>query len=112
LPVRTAEIESLIFDNGKPWGEKMAIGLKSVFKALPTGCTVTLKYKIDREASWHTSDTAVAGDTDLVYKFATGRRFKEIEFGLSIATAVDSTATPEIISLAFEFDDLREEKGL
>jgi hypothetical protein len=112
LPARTAEIETLIFDNSNPWGDKMAIGLKSVFKALPTGCTVMLKYKIDREASWHTSDTAVAGDTELVYKFATGRRFKEIEFGLSIATAVDSTATPEIISLAFEFDDLREETGL
>ncbi len=107
LPAATASLESLIFDNGNPWDEKLALGLKAIFLPLPTGATVRLKYKIDR-GSWVYSDTVTTGATSILHKINSGRFF-EIEFGLDITTA-SASATPKIIAIAFNYDDLQEEK--
>ena len=107
-PSTSSSLESLIFDAGKPWTDKEALGLRVSMVALPTGSTLRLKYKMDR-SSWNYSNYAVAGDTELVYKFSGQRRFYEIEFGIDIVTDGTTTTTPQITSIAFNYDDLQSE---
>lgn len=104
-PFPTATYESLITDNGRPDKDKQATRLEITFKALPTGATVTPKYKINREASWQTGTAAVAGETKV--KLNINKRYKEIQLGMDL---VATTATPEIISIVLIWDDLASER--
>ena len=104
-PFATATWESLIIDNGRPDKTKEAVRMEITFKALPTGCTITPKYKIDR-ASGFTSGTAAVA-TETVIKLNINKRYKEIQLALD---AVATTATPEIISINFVYENLTSEK--
>lgn len=99
--------ESLIFDNGNPLKEKLALKLVVEFTALAAGETVAPKFKFDRASSW-TAGTAedTDGATRVEYVFGRDARFKEIEFGFNL---VSSTTFPIIKAVMFIFDDLREE---
>lgn len=106
-PYAVAKWESLIFDNGAPSKDKLALTLTINFVSLPTGATVTPKYKINRAGSW-TSGSATTTGTEARLTIGTGgTRFREIQFGMDL---VATTATPEITGVTLEFDTLGEEE--
>lgn len=110
-PATTASLESLIFDNQGGWKQKTAIKFEVGFESLPTGCTLTPKYKIDRGA-WVNGTTAIAASTEAEISFPAGRRWKEIEFGFDVATDANAVTSPGITNIAFHFDDQMEEKRI
>ena len=103
-PFETAYIESLIFDNGVAWKEKKAVAVLATFKEVPSGATLYLKYKVNRESSWKISEGITSGKKA---KFNINKRFYELQFGMNIA--ISGTTTPEVTFLGLEFDDLRNE---
>lgn len=102
-PFGTATYESLIIDNGRPNKDKQATVYKIGFKSLPTGATVTPKYKIDRANSW-TSGTTVTSGTEA--KLNINKRYKEIQVGFDL---VATDTTPEITSQELIWDTLAKE---
>ncbi len=109
-PFGEATIESLIDHSGRPDKTKLALERVITFEALPTGCTVTPKYKADRASNW-TSITdvggtaAVAGDTEV--RMNMDVRYKEIQFAIDM---VATTTTPKITSDVTVVDLLDSEK--
>lgn len=95
-PFASATWESLLIDNERPNKTKEALELIIDFDTLPTGCTVTPKYKIDRAGSWTTGTAATAGDTQVTLNI--NARYKEIQLGFDI---VCTTATPTIYGVTF-----------
>lgn len=115
----TASYESLIEDkslfanqlSSMPQKEKMALRLVITFLPLASGCSVTGKYKTERNSSWTSGTSATTGDTSTFVSFDTlgGKRYREIEYGFD-ATSTGSNIT--ITSIYFEFDALENEKGV
>lgn len=103
-PATEAVWESLIVDNTRPDKTKLALTLEVTYKALPTGATVTPKYKIDRESSWQTGTAGVAGSTSIILNV--DKRYKEIQLGFDL---VATDTTPEIVSVTLVYDDLASE---
>lgn len=94
-PFSEATIESLVFDGGRPDKDKQALKRKVTFEALPTGCTVTPKYKINRAANWTSGTAAVAGETEIDLNI--NERFKEIQFAIDlVATTTTSKVTSDV----------------
>jgi hypothetical protein len=98
----TALYEGLEFNGGMPHIEKLFQNVKVVMESLPTGCSIALKYKIDRASSWTTAKTAggdtsfsTTGATDAI--FTIGEKGKIIEIGLTSTPSANTT--PEIISI-------------
>lgn len=103
-PASAATLESLIFDAGRPDKDKLAIERVITFAALPSGVTITPKYKIDRATSYTNGDSATTGATTL--RMHINKRYKEIQFGLDVTSGA---TTPEIISDMFIYDSLNSE---
>jgi hypothetical protein len=78
-PSTSGVYESLIRDDGRPRKQKGAAELYITFLPLPSGATITPKYKIDRAASWTTGAAATAGATEV--RLNINKRYKEIEYG-------------------------------
>lgn len=104
-PFASGSWESLIFDAGRPDKTKEAVNIRINFNALPTGATVTPKYKINREASWNTGTAATATATEILLNI--NKRFNEIQIGFDL---VATTATPEIISTTLIYESLSSER--
>lgn len=104
-PLSAGSFETLIEDFGTPWKTKEAFTLKVNTKTLPSGATITPKYKLDR-GSWTTGTAATAGATEAKLNFPATRRFKEIQVGFDYTC---TTTEPKIISVALQWDDLRGE---
>ena len=100
--------ESLIFDNGNPKKEDLAITLKATFIALAAGESVTLASKVDRAASF-TSGSAEDTDGETEMTLSIFKRFKEIEFKFTLASS--GGTFPKLTSLIFEYNDLTGEKS-
>lgn len=106
--------ESTIVDygiNGKqlssmPMKSKNAIKLVVTFIALPTGCTVTPKYKLDRAANWTLGTAAVAAATraEVIISGISAIRYKEIEYGFDLASSAGNY--PTVTGVYFEYDPL------
>lgn len=92
-PFAEATLESMIYSNGRPDKTKLALERITSFETLPTGCTVTPKYKVDRASNWTSGTAATAGATEMRQNI--DERYKEIQFALDI---VATTATPKITS--------------
>lgn len=116
-PAASATWESLITDLqfisvkrrfARPDNDKQATYLTVVFnQPLPTGATVTPKYKINREASWEFGapiTAAVAGQS--IFTININKRYKESQVGLDI---VCTTATPHISAMIYVTDSLGQE---
>ena len=103
-PFASATWESLILDDGRPNKEKEAAEMFIDFTALPTGVTVTPKYKINR-GDWVTGTAAVAGDTQV--RLNINKRYKEIQIGFDV---VATTATPTIYGVTLIRDTVTGEK--
>ena len=109
-PYATATIEFLISDADKVWAEKQAQFIRAYFKALESGDSVTLKYKLDRASSW-TEDAAVttANAVEARLPFPTkGNRFNDFQIGIDLATT--GSASPEIYGWALDIDELQRER--
>ena len=84
--------------------------MRGYFKALASGDSFTLKYKIDRNSSW-TSGSAVttAAKKEARLQLPTkGNRFNEFQFAVDLATS--NSTSPEFYGLGVEIDDLQEEE--
>ena len=104
-PFATGTYESLVIDDGRPNKSKMADEFFVDFTALPTGATVTPKYKIDRATNWTTGTAAVAGETQA--KININKRYKEIQVGFDV---VATTTTPVIYGATLIRDTADEER--
>jgi hypothetical protein len=112
-PFSSASWESLIDDRGASGGklmaradkQKLADRMTVTFAALPSGATVTPKYKLDRASNWTSGTAAVAGDTEVVLPI--NARYREIQIGFDLTC---SLVTPEILSVAKTVDYLVEEE--
>lgn len=102
-PFPTAVWESLIFDNERPDKEKEAVSYTLSFVDLPTGASVTPKYKIDR-GDWVAGDTVTSGNTA---RININKRYREMQLGYTLAA---TTATPQLIAATFIFEDLASER--
>lgn len=103
-PFGAAEWQSLVLDDLRPNRKKQADEMFIDFVELPTGCTVTPKYKIDR-GSWVTGTAATAGDTQV--RLNINKRYKEIQLGFDL---VATTATPTIYGVTLIRDLMVYEK--
>lgn len=114
-PAGTATWESLLSDLqfisikrrfARPDNDKQSTYLSIVFNTpLPTGCTVTPKYKINRQASWQLGTAAVAGDTEVTMNIT--KRYREAQVGFDV---VCTTGTPHISALIHVTDPLAVEQ--
>lgn len=99
-------IETLIFDANSPNKQKISHGMKVTFESLPSGCTITPKYKIDRASSWTSLTTEDTDGETVTESHTLGVRFREIEFGVDI---VSGGNYPKITGIYLFFDDAAEE---
>lgn len=105
-PFVEATLETLIINNGRPDKTKLALERVLTFEALPTGCTVTPKYKADRAANWTSitdvgGSAAIAGATEV--RMNMDVRYKEIQFAIDV---VATTTTPRITSDVYTYENL------
>lgn len=100
--------ESLIFDNGNPSKQKLALELVVQFLPLAANESFTPKYKIDRATNFTSGPTmSTVGATQANLTFMDAR-FGEIEFGFDGASS--GGTYPTITGIYFLFDDLAEER--
>jgi len=100
----TGSWESLIFDNGLPSKTKYAIKLIATYETLTTGQTVTPKYKINRATSFTSGTAGASTDTDPTrVELEIDASFREIEFGIDVASS--SGTYPTITNITFSFED-------
>lgn len=96
--------ESLNYDGGVVYKQKQALRMRITFgAALPTGITITPKYKIDG-GSWQFLTVAAVGATSIVSDILNGR-FYELQWGFD-GVNVGGTATPIITDIVMEVDAL------
>lgn len=112
-PASTGSWESLIDDDttdaqgnvfSAPQKLKEAHRLCIFYDLLPSGCTVTPKYRINRATGWTTgtgTDVGVAGSRFCLMDI--NQQYYEIEYGYDL---VATTNYPKILGLYFEFDGI------
>lgn len=109
-PAPKFKYESLKYDAGAPWTEKMALRVGATFSKLPAGVTITPKYRID-DGEWvYGPRSATQGDKEI--KLEINKRYREIEFGFDGKSSGSSRETPRIISIQMNTRSLGEEAKL
>jgi hypothetical protein len=107
-PAPTWTWQSLIFDGGVVWKEKMAVRYKVYFEALPTGTTLTPWYIIDRGDIVY-GPTADDGSTEVFIEM-NNARFHELQWGFNGTSS--GTAPAVILGVSMEIDPLTQEVDL
>lgn len=112
-PAATGSWESVISDKSAdkqgnlypaPQKTKLANKLVITFVALPTGCTVTPKYKINRATNFTTGTAVASTDTvNTIAELPINIRYKEIEYGFNVTATVNY---PKITGVFLLFDPL------
>jgi hypothetical protein len=72
----------------QPGKSKLGLKVRVTFAPLPTGCTVTAKWRRNRDAAWTFGQSVVAG-ADEAHAFIggiAGKRYREIEYGFDITS--------------------------
>lgn len=103
----TASWQSLIYDGGARYKEKVANRLKISFEPLATGCTVTPYYILDRGTTVTSTAPAGTGNTDALIEINT--RFHEIQYGFTVTCPSGTTVPPTITGVTLEADPTQEE---
>lgn len=109
-PARKFKYESLKYDGGAPWTEKMAMRVGVTFSKLPAGVKITPKYRVDGGEWVYGTYSAKQGDIEV--KLEINKRFREIEFGFDGETSDTNTISPRIISVQANVRSLGEERKL
>lgn len=94
----------------EPAKSKMGLKVRTTFQSLPTGCTVTSKWRINRDSAWTFGNTATSGATEAAANIGgmAGRRYKEIEYGFDVTS---TGSYPVITSCGLFFRPLPQEVG-
>jgi len=109
-PAKKFKYESLAYDGGMPWKEKMANRIAISTDPLPTGSTIKLKYRIDNQP-W-TIDTRELIATETEVYFEINKRFHEIQFGFDGTNDGSTFVPPRVTSVALNARELSEEGKL
>jgi hypothetical protein len=109
-PAPTFTWQSLIFDGGVVYKEKMAVRYKIYFEALPTGVSLTPWYIIDRGDKVE-GNTVEAGDTEAFIEM-NNARFHELQWGFDGASDDTAIAPAVILGISMEIDPLTQEVDL
>lgn len=109
-PAPTWTWQSLIFDGGVVWKEKMAVRYKIYFEPLPAGVTLTPWYSIDRGTVVYGSP-AGEGDTEIFIEM-NNARFHELQWGFNGASDTTAVAPAVILGVHMEIDPLTIEVDL
>lgn len=104
-PFASGEYQTLWFDNGRTDKRKLALILKINFNTLPTGATITPKYRLNDGDAFTTGTAGVAGDTSITMNI--DEDFSVIQLGFDFTS---TTTTPTITGVTFIFDDLVHEQ--
>lgn len=97
---------SLIFDGGARYQYKNANRVKVSFEPLPTGCTVTPFYILDRGTKI-TDASAATGDTDALIEI--NKRCHEIQYGFDFTCPKGLMTPPVFTGVTLEIDPLGSE---
>lgn len=109
-PAKTFHWESLIFDGGSVYKQKMAVRYKIYFEPLPAGCTITPYYTIDRDQTI-TGPTVGEGATE-VFMEQNNARFHELQWGFDGTCDDTAVAPPVILGITEEIDGVPQEVDL
>lgn len=110
LPAGKFGYESLIYDGGAPWVEKLALRVGVTFSKLPDGMTITPKYRIDGGEWVYGTKVAIKDDTEV--KVEINKRFRELEFGFDGTSDGVNAKTPRFVSVQANVRSLGEEAKL
>lgn len=112
----TAIWESLVVDNRYPNKQLQGLYVDCYFY-LPEGATLTLGYKLDREADWHTSE---AFSTTSLWNGQTGyarlnidgdtQKCREIQGQIVITTPSGEMTPPKVYCYSTVYEDLSQEQ--
>lgn len=85
-----------------PQKKKVGVAVRVTFAALPTGCTVTAKYRLDRATPWIFGETKTSGETIATANFAglKSLRYHEAEYGFDVTA---TTNYPQLTSVGLVF---------
>lgn len=109
-PALSTHWESLIFDGGAVYKEKMAVRNKMYFEPLPSGFTLTPYYTIDRDQTI-TGPTVGEGATE-VFMEQNNARFHELQWGFDMANDGTATNKATVLGITQEIDGLPQEVDL
>ncbi len=109
-PAKFANFDSLIFDGGVVYKEKMAVRYKVYFEPLPTGLTLTPYWTIDRGTRQYGSPKTV-GSTEAFVEW-NNARFHEIQYGFLITNDGTATAPAVVLGISPEIDPVIREVDL
>jgi hypothetical protein len=94
--------QSLIFDGGSRFKQKYANRVKISFTPLPTGCTVTPYYILDRGAKISSTSPAGTGDTDALVEI--NMRCHEVQYGFDFTCPAGLMTPPIFTGVTLEID--------
>lgn len=106
--------DSLIWDGGARYKQKQAMRLKINFLPLPTGCTITPYYALERgerittDPSGIISYTVGTNATEVVVELNSAR-FHEIQWGFTGTCPAGTMTPPTITGIVMEIDPLADE---
>ncbi len=103
----SASYESVIFDAGAVYKEKIALRYRVSFLPLPAGAIVTPKYKVER-GSWVNGTPVTTGTNAYIY--FPSKRYYEIQVGFEITGT--ATSPVQITGVALESNNAFTEKSL
>jgi hypothetical protein len=85
-----------------PQKKKVGVAVRVTFAALPTGCTVTAKYRLDRATPWIFGATKTSGETIATANLAglKSLRYHEAEYGFDVTA---TTNYPQLTSVGLIF---------
>lgn len=109
-PFATATCEFLISDAAKIWAEKQSQVIRGYFKALVSGDTMTLKYKIDRNSSWTSGSAVSTADVKEARLPLPTKANRFNEFQVAVDMATSNSTSPEFYGWAVEYDSLQHER--
>ena len=109
-PATFANWDSLIFDGGVVYKEKLAVRYKVYFEALPTGWTLTPYWTIDRGTREY-GPAVTAGATEAFVEL-NNARFHELQWGFLLVNDGTATAPAVILGISPEIDPNNSEGDL
>ena len=97
-PYQSASYESLLSDLGHLPRKKLPLVARIDFEPLISGQSVDVKYKADRESSWHTQTEDTVGATENRMRIPANA--KEVEIGFDLTCT--ATTSPVITGVTLE----------
>jgi hypothetical protein len=99
--------QSLIYDGGSSYKTKEALRMQITYLPLPSGCTITPMYSVDRKP-WVLGTSYTTGTRKANLEIS-DIRFKEIQYGFQFTCPPGTTTPPTIIGVTMEIGTLSEE---